>query len=86
MQSIKPLAGQSNYDISLQSVGCFDNMIKFLSNNSIQSTAQIVRKECFFDETLKNINTNNINIAYATSNKIVSVSGVYGSSYGGAYG
>ena len=67
MQLQNPLNGQSNFDICNELYGTFDNFIKLLNDNNIANSSQIKNGLYFYDDSLKNINTNYIGFKYSTN-------------------
>lgn len=64
-------AGQSNYDVLLQTYGNPDYFIKLLLDNGLNYSTQ-TSNSYTFDNTQKNINSNFIGVNYATNTNLPS--------------
>ena len=87
MSEIGVISGQSNYDITLQAYGCLDCFIKILSDNSINTSTQLL-STYKIDDNEKLINSNFVGTKYATQNfyqdETFSTDGSY-NDFGGSY-
>lgn len=65
--NIQPVNGQSTTDLTLQGYGNLNYFIRFLSDNLIASSSNVVKSEVYFDESLKNIDSRIVGLQYCTN-------------------